>query len=144
MNNGLYHGRFTMTNRQFTSLARIAYRHFFMPTVKKSKHFSFILRKGKVLVWGYNRRKQITGDGTYTVHAEEHAVSRLLAELRNKERVGQKHIMVNIRMTRDGHLRYAYPCWRCQQAMKVVGIRTVYYSLDHGGFGCLTQERKEV
>lgn len=101
-------------------------------------HFSYILRKNKVVANGINIKRTdsqaiIMGYPYGYLHAEARSIKRLL----KKRSIDPKDCqLINIRLARaSGGVLLAAPCRRCIRLIKDVGIKNVYFSLETGGFG---------
>ena len=98
--------------------------------IGKQKHFSFILKRNKLICVGWNDTWKTTplakryGYRFNCTHSELAAIrnfpkpNRFLTECR----------MVNIRIRKDGSLGMAKPCPICQSLLKDFGIKEVWYS----------------
>lgn len=121
----------------FNGLVKIATKYFHLPTVKKSKHFSFILLRGKLYTWGWNQRLQLddVNNHQYTRHSEAHAIDRLNAELRNRRDTSfSKFTIVNVRINRLGTITESYPCYSCLKLITTLGFKHVYCTNREGNF----------
>lgn len=63
-----------------------------------------------------------------TIHAEEDCILRY----RRKGGDPKGCTMIVVRVNRNGELRNAKPCSRCHAIIKAYGIKTVFYSTEHG------------
>jgi tRNA(Arg) A34 adenosine deaminase TadA len=93
-------------------------------------HFSFIIqdqaivgmglnRLGDSLIHGYPRRSKI--------HSEVDVYRKVRGIL-----VPKPWDMVNIRLNKTSELRNSQPCTCCQQFIRAVGVRNVYFSTNDG------------
>jgi deoxycytidylate deaminase len=84
-----------------------------------------IVKKDKILAIGFNKMRTHPKSPHLfkTIHAEFAAIlsSNNLADLRN----GDLYIF---RQTQDGLLANSFPCIYCQDVIKEVGIRNVFYT----------------
>jgi tRNA(Arg) A34 adenosine deaminase TadA len=121
--------------KSFNSLVRIAIKHLYLPSVKKSKHFTFILYKGKLYTWGWNSRYQLDdfNKSRFTKHSEVHAIDRLNALLRNRREIIYKDFtLVNIRLNNKNEIRDSFPCNSCRNYVEHLGFKNIYYSSEDG------------
>jgi tRNA(Arg) A34 adenosine deaminase TadA len=64
-------------------------------------------------------------------HARSHAEARLTRKLNRGSEV------FIVRVLRSGLLSNAHPCAKCQKAMRLRGIRRVYYSISDDEYGVI-------
>lgn len=94
------------------------------------KLVALVVSKNKILSVGYNSRK--THPSMHTrmqmLHAESDAISRLS----DRDLIGSDIVVVRLRPS--GFPGLAKPCSFCEQSLRDVGIRKVYYthSVDYG------------
>ena len=125
-------------SKKYRTLLRLAFSHLDVPTVKKSKHFTFVLRQGRLVVWGWNQRRQLADNQQrFTIHSEIHALNRLMAQTRNNRFIGKQYTIVNVRINREGKIGFAKPCNKCQEEMVNKGINEVIFSCDDQSFAVL-------
>jgi len=129
-----------MTNKCFQKLLRKSHR--LIPLVKQNRtwHFTFILKKQKILTVGYNRfRKtdsfQIRNGYPYgNIHSEIAAIKAFGRPIR--ELAGLT--IVNIRLsktyskTQSTGILLAKPCKYCSRLLSDLEVGTVYYSVPEG------------
>lgn len=89
-----------------------------------------IVKGGRVLSTGYNQRRPSAFLKQKTIHAEEHAILKLLKARRLADVAGSS-IYVS-RFTRGGNVGMACPCQRCMDLIRSVGISRIYYTTDFG------------
>jgi deoxycytidylate deaminase len=65
------------------------------------------------------------------VHAESHLISKLLDRYNT---IDSNWSVVVLRINRKGLLLGSKPCENCDKLLNAVGLNTVYYSNDDGGF----------
>lgn len=102
----------------------------------RSKHFSFLLRKKKIVGFGYNR--------SYDTHPIAHKYgyrfdcihSELDCILSFNHPVRELHkcVLVNLRFLRNGTLAMSKPCQCCQKMIVGFGIKSVIYTNNAGEF----------
>lgn len=91
---------------------------------RPQKHATLILRGGALCAWGTNSERQ---------HAEVAAVRMLFPISQTPGTL----VAVNIRIRKDGSLGIAAPCEECKIFLRGVGIHTVRYSTNEGGFAIM-------
>lgn len=103
---------------------------------KDFKHFSFIFYKQKLVSSGVNSCKKThplaakMGHSYCRVHAEINAITKFPHKINTL-----KHCtLVNIRLNKNGVIRFSKPCKACQTLLKEFNIRKCYFSLQNGGF----------
>lgn len=116
------------------SFERIATREANKSVFFRARIGAVVSKGGRVLSVGCN---EIRGYKTRTkkkwfdsVHAEQKAILELLMKGRQHDLV-RATIFVS-RITRDGELALAKPCPICQELIKAVGIKRVYYTTTSG------------
>jgi deoxycytidylate deaminase len=90
--------------------------------IRSALVIAFILRRGKVVEVGYNR-KRFKGSDVWTFHAEE-------AALRKAGRRAKGAWLIVIRIKKDGTYGLAEPCPRCKVMIGRAGIARVMYSSE--------------
>tara|TARA_S200002703_G_scaffold151548_1_gene151102 strand:+ start:44 stop:445 length:402 start_codon:yes stop_codon:yes gene_type:complete len=106
---------------------------------KEYRHGAILVKGNNVLNAASNKnaharfgkrfRRRDKGDSTY--HAELGCV---LGLDRSVTRGADLYV---VRVGRAGALRLSKPCHMCEAALRHVGIRRVYYSIDENEFGCM-------
>lgn len=115
----------------------------------KSKHFTFLLKRKKIISIGYNKTKKSHpicykyGHKFNAIHSEVDAIlkaSRYLQTLNNL-------ILVNIRLSTlsliksKPILRMSKPCIACRKLIaSIPQIKHIYYSINNNNFELLEQE----
>jgi len=89
--------------------------------VKKATVIAIIVRRNKILSYGFNKRKLLSHDGIMSYHAEENAIRKSKTSLRNST-------MYVIRVKKDNTLGDAKPCRRCTKMIEKVGIGKVIFT----------------
>lgn len=96
---------------------------------KQHRHGAVIVKGGNILSTGYNQLRPSNVLKTQTLHAEAHAILKLLNARRHQELVGST--MYVSRWTRGGTLSNSRPCMVCHDLMRSVGIsECVFTTLD--------------
>lgn len=109
-------------------LISIANENFHIPTVKKSKHFTFVMLRKRLYTWGWNQRRQMDKeDNNFTLHSEIHALRRIYTYLRNNDLDMSKFILVNVRVNRKGEICESTPCNACLRTLIDNKIKRVIY-----------------
>lgn len=100
------------------------------------KHFSFIVRRSKIVAFGFNNSKKThpTSPSKYhTIHSELSAICSFpypVSEL-------HKFSFINIRLFANKQLAMSKPCKACQKMLSSFGVRKVYYSTPNGFGECI-------
>lgn len=97
---------------------------------KQHRHGAVIVKGGRVLSTGYNQLRPSNVIKTPTLHAEAHAILKVLGDRRQHELVGAT--MYVSRWTRGGCLSLSKPCPSCTDLLRSVGIRDCVYTTSTG------------
>ena len=90
------------------------------------KHGAVIVRSGKVLSSGHNKVTTRCPSHMYSIHAEMAAIK----QSNVKNNLDMSHLYV-VRVNKCG-LAESKPCAKCQQYMRIHGIKRVFYSTGNG------------
>lgn len=99
---------------------------------KRHNHFTFILRKSKIVSIGTNHNCTHPRSLAYSygrpvgVHAELDAVLRL------GPGDYSRYSMVNVRLNKHGQIQLSAPCSGCLDMIQQLGFKRVYYSTPVG------------
>ena len=98
---------------------------------RKSKHAkhkvgAVIVKGDRVLSCGFNSLRFSSIINQPTLHAEAHAILKLLKEHRLNDLAGSSLYVT--RFTKGGNTGLSKPCKNCMELIKSVGVRKVYYS----------------
>ena len=110
-------------------------------TKNKFFHFAFGYSKNKLLAIGQNNPEKTHTQAvmlarrfnTELEHPFLHAETDLISRLWGKYYIDNSLRMVIIRLNKRGELRCSRPCERCDQIIKSLGIKKVWWS-DINGF----------
>lgn len=91
----------------------------------RSRHGAVIFTDDKILGRGYNRK--VKGVIQHTIHAERDA----LGHTYTADIKGDVYCLV-IRLNKRGKLTNSMPCEDCQRALRIAGIKRIYYSVKGG------------
>lgn len=94
-----------------------------------------VVKKGRVLSTGYNEIRWNQRLRKENIHAEESAIVKLL-QARRLSSLHGADIYVS-RITPGGRSGIAKPCPTCQNLIKAVGIRRIFYTTDGGATGTM-------
>jgi tRNA(Arg) A34 adenosine deaminase TadA len=101
------------------------------------RHFSFIVRKARIIAWGYNKTYKTHtianrfGHRFNDIHAELHVLTRFPYPLRKLH----QYDLYNVRVRRiDGTFALAKPCVYCSLMLAAFGISQVFYTNETGGW----------
>jgi len=97
---------------------------------KQHRHGAVIVKGGNILSTGYNQLRPSNVIKTKTLHAEAHAILRILNQRRHHELVGST--MYVSRWTRGGILSQSRPCSDCCNLMRSVGIYDCVFTTIDG------------
>lgn len=89
-----------------------------------------IVKSGRVLSTGYNELRYTKELQKMSVHAEEAAILKLLKAKRLSDLVGAEIYVT--RFTPAGRVGLSKPCARCQELLRSVGIKRVFYTDNLG------------
>ena len=121
---------------QFANLVRISRKLIDLPD-SRTKHFSFILLRNKVVSLGYN----LTWKTTPLSNRYNYRFSNLHSEVAAIRNFPYpifflpKFRMVNVRIMANGEIGLSKPCDICQKLLKDFGVNELYYSKHGGDFG---------
>ncbi|MAL42909.1 hypothetical protein [Hyphomonas sp.] len=102
------------------------------------RHGAVLVKGGSVLNWSANQNKvqrwaqrfRSHGCGHATHHAELGAV---LGVARDKTTGSDVYV---VRISKKGSLLMSKPCEMCQELLRHVGVKRVFYSIDDETMGC--------
>lgn len=120
-----------------------------LPKAKKSRngrnkffHFAFGFRKNKLLAIGQNNPEKTHtqafllakkyNDDIGLEHPYLHAETDLISRLWGKYYIDSALKIVIIRLNKRGELRCSKPCERCDQILKSLDIKKIWWSTDYG------------
>jgi deoxycytidylate deaminase len=95
------------------------------------KHFSFLLKRNKVISWGLNQSykthplAQKYGTRFSSIHSELGAI----LAFPYKPALLKDCKLVNIRLSGEGELRLSKPCKSCAKLLDFFGISEIFYSI---------------
>lgn len=100
------------------------------------KHFAYIVKRNKVLAFGYNLAFKTHpmaaqfGHRFNSIHAETMAINNFPLP------VGylSDYDLISLRVRKTGQLGLALPCQYCRAMLKVFNPKNVFYSTDEGEF----------
>ena len=104
------------------------------------QHFSGIYKNGKVVFRGHNHlRNSYNGECIcFSTHAEMDVLQRVLKKnlLRPFKDIIDlsDHVIIVVRVGRDGLLKNSRPCNQCLETMTKYRIKKILYSTDSGFF----------
>lgn len=99
------------------------------------RHFTFIVRKNKVLSMGWNKgfkthpSAKKLGYKFSGIHSELDAFQNLTYQYKQ---LIHKCNIVNIRINNFGQIRLSKPCRHCEPWLKALNARNIYYSTNEG------------
>jgi len=104
------------------------------------QHYSGIYKNGKPLYRGQNNlRNSYNNECTcYSTHAEMDVLYKLLRSYKIqpfKDFIDlSKHVIIVVRIGRDGLIKNSRPCNHCLDIMEKYRIKKIVYSTDNGSF----------
>lgn len=104
------------------------------------QHFSGIYKNGKVVFRGHNHlRNSYNGECIcFSTHAEMDVLQRVLKKnlLRPFKDIIDlsDHVIIVVRISRDGLIKNSRPCNQCLETMIKYRIKRILYSTDFGTF----------
>jgi len=100
-------------------------------------HFSFVIQSGKILSVGQNKRASpftFLGFQSYSkMHSEVDAYYKAKG-IMDKD---VKFEVVNIRLSRQNHIRVSNPCKCCYAFLKHLGCNRIWFSTRIGNFATI-------
>jgi deoxycytidylate deaminase len=108
----------------------------------KTFHTTFIVRKNRLQKIGINNGKTHPENLKYNYYSKDGTDirsfvgvhSELSAILKYGEENCNDCVFVNVRINKNGELTMSKPCAGCQDLLKQVGYKKVYYSNEKGNF----------
>ena len=106
----------------------------------RCQHFSFLLRRNKILGCGWNRmdkthRLAYAKGYTYgTIHSEFHLLNQF------NFIIPRNCWLLNIRIGKDGTLRCAFPCDKCLNLLMTTGLNQFVCSTNYNSFSLYVLE----
>ena len=99
-------------------------------TFEQHRLGAVVVKGSRILSTGFNELSYngITRRGT--THAEEAAITKLLKAKRFSDLVGSD--LYVLRFTKAGRIGLSYPCDRCWNLIRSVGIRNVFFTGNDG------------
>lgn len=119
---------------KFDSLVSKAIIFFELPQHNNYKHFSFILKRNKIVSFGWNLQHKTDAFAHRFKYKHPYIHSELMSikifpfspiELRNCK-------IVNIRLNNNKQLRLSKPCNDCLRLLSFFDLREIWYSSDSG------------
>jgi Cytidine and deoxycytidylate deaminase zinc-binding region. len=110
-------------------------------TIRKAKESLFdtfrhgctIEKSGRVIASGVNTPKPRTPNSSFSTHAEQKALKRLLTILTRQRSEGEKYELYVARVNLKDDIAFSRPCPKCLQALKNSGvISIVHFTTDDG------------
>ena len=91
-------------------------------------HGAVIIYRGKIIGRGFNKIcvPGINRVNKYSIHAEVDAINDALRKF--SKSILKKSVLVVVRLSTEGKIRYSYPCENCRNYISTVGIKTAYYT----------------
>ena len=123
----------TGTSKRFFEFAR---KMASFSSYGKFKHGAVLVKHGAIMSAGHNKDKPCSFGGRFrpkilgeaTIHAE-------LAAILNMPRSSTENADVYVvRIGAGNELRYSKPCPMCEEALRFVGVKRVFYSLGEGEY----------
>lgn len=96
------------------------------------RHGAVIVKGGNILSTGYNQLRPSNVLKTKTIHAEAHAILKMLVSGRSSDLIGST--IYCARWTRGGSIGNSKPCASCYELCRSVGITSCVYTIPDGTF----------
>lgn len=99
-------------------------------------HFSFILKKKKIVSFGFNNAWKSSpisakyGHRWNAIHSELMAIKNFPWSINELGRF----TFVNIRLRKDGSIALSKPCIHCEKMLSYFGVSELYYTSNEGDF----------
>jgi tRNA(Arg) A34 adenosine deaminase TadA len=131
-------------SRLFKKIISLSYA---MPALPQGsfRHFSFLVRRNNIVSVGWNLPNKTHplamkyGHRYSTIHAELHCL------INGPNRLDDPRLkMVNIRIGRNGKVLLSKPCTACENMLRFVGIKTIFFSNNDGFFEELSWASKSA
>lgn len=112
------------------------------PSYKDQRHFhvTFILKNNKIMSIGVNNERKTHTRNLYYKYANA-ALKGTHAELSAIIKLGEEncsgYTFLNIRIDKNGLVKNSKPCSGCQNLLRQVGYKTVYYSISGDSYAIL-------
>ena len=127
------------TQTKYNYLIDLA-RSLYDKPVGQNKHFTFILRRNKILSIGFNNyrkshpliKKYSSKEDVIYLHSEFDAINRFP----HKPAELSRCTLVNVRLNRFGKVGQAKPCDLCSKLLYNMGINKIYWTNKKG---CVAQ-----
>lgn len=129
---------------KFDRFKEISYALLDRHTEIKSKHFTFIVYKNKIVSIGFNNTKKthpINLRNNYRCRDDKTDISDSVgthSELAAIIKYGwedlDNHVIVNTRINRLGQIANSRPCEGCQNLIKQMNVKAIYYTDADGNF----------
>lgn len=107
----------------------------------RCQHFSIIFNRNKILAIGRNKLKttplnlrNAPPKTSVIILSNKNTCAEFDAFriLRNRSNITGRLILVNVRIDRNGHIRNSHPCRFCQNLIRFLNFREVWYSTENG------------
>lgn len=122
-------------NKNFDRLITISKKLIQLPDARH-KHFSFIVKRNKILSVGYNL--------SFTTHPLSHKYGYRFSNIHSEMKAIldfpypptylRDCTLINIRIMADGSVGLSKPCSKCQKLLKDFSITNIYYSVNGSRF----------
>lgn len=120
----------------FDKVIKIAYNNLDMAPKGPHRHFTFIVRRNKIIVFGVNfYTKTHTINQRYgyqynNIHSEGHAV---ISFPHNRSDL-PTYDFYNVRINKRNEIALSAPCEHCRVLLRSHGIQHIYYTTNEGTF----------
>ena len=122
----------------YNNLIKLARKLIDLPRSEK-KHFTFILRKNKIMSVGWNmsyKTHPLAARYNYkysAIHSELNAILNFQLPYSTL----CKYTILNIRLAKNGTIANSKPCIPCQNLLNDYGLNSVIYSTNEGFDSCI-------
>ncbi len=131
-----------VNDKKFNRLVEISRALYNKQSTLRCHHFTFIIRKGKIVSIGQNKDKTHVKNLDYNycdrngldMRREVGLHSELSAVLRDGRENLSDSVFVNIRIGKDGKLKMSKACFGCRNLLNQIGYKRLYYSTNQETF----------
>ncbi len=135
-----------MNFKKYIDIAKALQPSFHSYSLIRTFHVTFALKKNRIISIGINNTKTHPEIKKLNYISEEgedlrdiartHSELNCVLKLQNKTNLNkfENLVFVNIRLDKNGNVKYARPCNGCSHLLKQVGYKRVFYSGDCGSF----------
>ena len=98
----------------------------------RCRHFAFLLKKGRIVTIGFNKRKSHPINHRYGYFESCGLHAELDSLLKAKRDEFKGYSLAVLRIDRNNKLNQSAPCRFCTAALSTLGINDIYHTNEHG------------